>query len=348
MPRRLILLLSVLAALAVVAVVGSGCLRGSLAPLPSAPLPSLEGGPVASKPAGTVRLAAFNVEFLFDGVGNEGQANFPWKGDPAAARVHRDSIARVIRMLDADLLVLPETKNQEVLEMMIEESLSDMGGYRAYLVPGTDFFTGQNVGIIARVPVEAVGRTNERAPVGTTRQTYGVSKNVWARVDLDGVPTTIIGIHLLARPDDPSRKPQREAQARVIRQLVEEEMAAGRAVAVMGDFNDFDPDIPDIGGNTPITDVLATIKGTGGPPEGLLRNVMAEVPQIERYSSFWDRNRNDRIDPGEFSAIDHILLSERLYRGIRHVEYVHAHDPRIVSDHFPIVVTLELTPEVDS
>lgn len=341
MSRRVVFLLIALFALAVFALLAGGCLRDVLAPPPSAPVPSLDGGPVAPPPPGTVRLAAFNVEFLFDGEGDEGQADFPWKGDPAAARAHRDSVARVIRSIDADVLVMPEVENEEVLEMLIRESLADMG-YRPYFVQGTDRFTGQDVGILARVPVEAVGRTDERAPVGTTRQTYGVSKNIWARVDLDGVPATIIGVHFLARPDDPTRKPQREAQAEVIRRLVVQEMAAGRAVAVMGDLNDFDPDVPDIAGSTPISDVLAIVKSAGPGPEDDLHNVMADVPQIKRYTAFWDRNRNGEIDSNEYSAIDHVLLSPRLYRALREVQFVHNHDPRLVSDHFPIVVTLAL------
>ena len=47
-----------------------------------------------------------------------------------------------------------------------------------------------------------------------------------------------------------------------------------------------------------------------------------------------------QFDAGEFSAIDHVLLSPALYRRVVDVRYVHSHDPRTVSDHFPIVVTL--------
>ena len=106
---------------------------------------------------------------------------------------------------------------------------------------------------------------------------------------------------------------------------------------MLGDFNDFDPDIPDRAGSTPITEVLATIKRAGPGPEDDLRNVAAEVQQLDRYTSFYDRNRNQEIDLGELSAIDHILLSPRLYDALQTVDYVHLHDPRTVSDHFPII-----------
>lgn len=286
-----------------------------------------------------VRLATLNAEFLFDGEGNEGQARFDWKGDPEAARAHRDAVGAVIRMLNADLLVLQEVENAEVLEMMRSESLEGMG-YTAHFVPGADTFTGQDVALLARVPVEAVGRTDERAPVGTSGDDYGVSKNMYARLNLAGTPTTLVGVHFLARPDDPGRTPRREAQAEVIRRLVAQEVEAGRAVAVLGDFNDFDGRTPDVAGNAPITDVLEIVKRAGDGTEDDLMSVMPEVPPHERFTSHYDRNRNGIVDDrNELSAIDHVLLSPALYAEVAEVTYVQAHDPAAATDHFPIVVT---------
>ncbi|OZC02882.1 endonuclease/exonuclease/phosphatase family protein [Rubricoccus marinus] len=288
-----------------------------------------------------IRIAAFNGEFLFDGVGDEGDAviSFEWKGDPAKSRAHRDAVARSIRAIDADIVVIPETENVDVLEMMIEESLSDLG-YSAYLVPGQDSFTGQNIGLLSNIPVDEVGRTDVRLPVGVSDQRYGVSKNMWARLTIAGRPVTLIGVHFLARPLDAERAPRRETQAEVIRQLVEAEMAMGREVVVLGDFNDFDDETLDRAGSVPVTDVMARIKRAGPSPDDDLRNAMAEVPQAERFTSLYDRNNNDVIEEGELSAIDHILLSPGLYSRLREVRYAPVHDPREVSDHFPLVVTL--------
>lgn len=337
MPRRLLGFILILFVVSLTVVLVSGCLRRAAQPNDPVVIGQSGGAPQTSG----LRLATFNAEFLFDGFNGEGQANFAWKGDPVLSRAHRDSVARVIRVLDADILMLQEVENQETLEMLIAESLSDMG-YAAYLVDGRDSFTGQDVGLLSRVPIDEIGRTDERASVGTTRQDYGVSKNMWARLDLGGIPTTLIGVHFLARPDDIERKPRREAQAEVIRRLVEQEMAAGRAVAVLGDFNDFDDVVPDRAGSFPITEVLATIRRAGSGPEDDLRNVAADVPQAERYTAYYDRNRNNEIDSGELSSLDHLLLSPRLYRAIRAVDFVQLHDPRTVSDHFPVVATLGL------
>ncbi len=304
---------------------------------PSAPPFAVEAPPVWETDG--TRIATFNGEFLFDGEGDEGEASFPWKGDPVAARAHRQTVGGVIRMLDADVVVIPETENLRALELLIEEALPDLG-YTAVLVDGRDSFTGQDVGLLSRLPIEASGRTDERVPVGVTDETYGVSKNLWARLTIGGQPVTLVGVHFLARPDDLSRRDRREAQAEVVRRLVEREMAQGREVVVLGDLNDVDEATPDRAGSRPITDVLATIKRAGPGPDDDLVNVIRDVPQAQRFTSFYDRDRDDQFDAGEFSAIDHVLLSPGLYRRVRDVRFVHAHDPRETSDHFPIVVTL--------
>lgn len=290
-----------------------------------------------------LRIGTLNGEFLFDGEGDEGEATFDWKGDPAKARAHRDAVARSIRKLDVDILLVPETENLSTLQRMADESLADLG-FTAHLVDGLDDFTGQDVGLLSRVPVQETGRTGVRVPVGVSDRTYGVSKNLWARMDLplgdEMVPVTIIGVHFLARPDDVERRDRREAQAEVIRQLAEQEAAAGRQLIVLGDFNDFDDAVLDRRGSTPITDVMERIKRVGPGDADDLVNVMGDVPQAERYTALYDRNGNDQIDEGELSAIDHVLLSKGLYERVREVRFAPVHDPRRVSDHFPVVVTL--------
>ena len=290
-----------------------------------------------------IRLATLNTEFMFDGEGNEGQASFDHQGDPAKARAHRDRIGEILRMLDADVVMLQEVEDEHTMQLLVDESLADMG-YAVHFVQGADYFTGQDVGLLSRIPVQEVGRTDERAHVGATGDTYGVSKNLYARLMLGDVPTTLIGLHFLARPTDASRTPRREAQAEVIRRLVAQEHEAGRAVAVLGDFNDFDDQTLDLAGSVPITEVLSTIKAAGPGPSDDLRNLIADVPQVERFTAHYDRNDDEEVDPGELSALDHILLSPELYRHVREVVYVQAHDPTTHTDHFPVVVNLDLGP----
>lgn len=333
----------------------SGSTPATGAPTAGAPAP---GTPTASTPPATarpgdvytpeanftyrtdgLRVASFNAEFLFDGEGDEGQADFPWKGNPEAAREHQVRVAEVIRRVNADVLMLIEVENKEVLDALVAGPLAGMG-YTAHFVPGNDRFTGQDMGLLSKLPIDATGRTDERAPVpGSPTETYGVSKNLWARLRIGGFATTIVGVHFLAQPDNAARKPQREAQAEVIRRFVATEQGDGREVIVLGDVNDFDDTILDRRGNRPITSVAALLKAGAAGAENDLRNVMGEVPVAERFSNLYDRNRNEVIEEGELGAIDHVFVSPGLYRRIREVRFVHTHDPRTVTDHFPISVT---------
>ena len=305
-------------------------------PSPPATAP---GDSLAAAPSGHLRLATLNAEFLFDGGGNEGQTSFARSGNPQAARAHLKRVGRLLRRLDADAVMLQEVENEEVLRRLVRGPLKGMG-YRAYFVQGTDHFTGQDVGLLARVFVTATGRTDERARVGRSSDDYGVSKNLYARLRWQGRPITLIGVHFLARPDDRSREDKREAQAEVIRRLVASEQQAGRTPVVLGDFNDFDAAAPDAAASHPITDVLQTVKRAGPGPADDLRSVMPRVPQAQRYTAFYDRDRDDAVDrASELSALDHVLVAPALYEHLRGVRYVHDHDPVQGPDHFPIVAT---------
>ena len=291
-------------------------------------------------------VATFNARFLFDGLDPEGDASFPWKGDSVQAGEHLSDIARLLREVDADIVHVSEVESLEVLEWLVSEIGDD--SYRAFLVPGFDLFTRQNVGVISRVdPVGAPFRTDEwaRSPFGGPAQ--GVSKNYVARFELAGLDFALVGLHLLAFPYDPERAPRRESQAEVIRRLcVREGTERRRFLIVLGDFNDFDSRVPDAAGNTTRTRVLDVIRGVdGGTTRDELENVASTLPPDRRFSAFFDRDR-DGFDDGitERSMTDHILLSSELAPAIELVEVFDEHDPIAgPSDHFPLKVTLDLT-----
>lgn len=287
-----------------------------------------------------LRISVLNTEFMFDGTGDEGSATFDWKGSIPQAREHRDKIGKIIKMLNSDIIVLEEVENENVLRMLINESLQGMG-YAPVFVQGKDTFTGQDMGILTRVQFDETGRIDGQAKVGNTNEQYGVSKNIWARFKIGSLPVTIVGIHFLSQASSTERADKRNAQAEVIRQFVEQESLAGRAVIVTGDFNDYDDIEPDIAGSVPVTKVMETIKkADANNPNDNLINVIKEVPQARRFTGTWDKNRNERIEEGEFTAIDHMLFSPQLYRFIKEVNYVHSHDPFDATDHFPISVCL--------
>eukprot|EP00933_Yihiella_yeosuensis_P026830 TRINITY_DN20843_c0_g1_i2.p1 TRINITY_DN20843_c0_g1~~TRINITY_DN20843_c0_g1_i2.p1 ORF type:complete len:209 (-),score=28.40 TRINITY_DN20843_c0_g1_i2:189-815(-) len=158
----------------------------------------------------------------------------------------------------------------------------------------------------------------------------------------------IIGVHLKAYPTKPDACHQREGQATVIRKLVKSALEAGKHVVVLGDFNDFDPDLRIPQGEKPTSSVLRMIKDVDGDGISELWNVAEAVPYSERYSNWHDKDRDRRYDTSnEKSMIDHILISQSLKPFVESAGILHEHDPTKISDHWPIWVSLNLTSWAD-
>lgn len=123
---------------------------------------------------------------------------------------------------------------------------------------------------------------------------------------------------------------------------------AGYTVIVAGDINDYSAAVPDAVSSKPTSRVLQILTdglpgGASGASAVRLRNVMALVPQAERYTGWWDRDGDDRDDGvagGEFTAIDHVLVPPELWDLITDVTFDHeVRAEARLSDHWPIVVT---------
>ena len=291
-------------------------------------------------------IMTFNAEFLWDGIEpEEGRVNFPWKGSAAEAREHMAGIAELIIASDPDVINLVEVEGLAALKRFADAFLAGRG-YRAYLAKGTDTFTGQDVGLLTRIDPEgmAIERDTRKGRSGDVVKS--VSKNYVARLAVGDLKIGLVGIHYLARPSSQNRRAKRQAQADATLGVAMQLAADGYLPVVLGDFNDFDgaDGVRDHVDNRPITNVMAAIKGMGtAAPADDLVNLLSLVPKEIRYTAFWDRNRNDRVDPpDEFSAIDHILVAPALANLVSLVEIPQAHDPRVVSDHFPVVAHLRL------
>ena len=289
-------------------------------------------------------IMTLNAEFLWDGQSpEEGQVDFAWKGDRQAAEAHMREISEVIRDHNPDVVNLVEVENLDALKTLNRKFLKGMR-YRAYLVNGTDSFTGQDVGLLTRIDPDEMDRYREKGESGSTQKS--VSKNYFAKLTVNGAKIALVGLHFLARPSDESRKEQREAQADAMRDLAVSLAAEGYAVVMLGDYNDYDgnPCCRDHISSTPITEVLAWAKEMD--PDTLLDdlvNAAQYAAQDGRYTAFWDKDGGNDVDfPEELTSIDHVLLSPALAVKVRSVEFPHDYDPREVTDHFPVVVHLQL------
>ncbi len=289
-----------------------------------------------------LKIMTFNAEFLWDGVEpEEGNADFPWKGNQKRAEARMKQIAQVIQKHNPDLVNLVEVENIAALTTLNDKYLSGKG-YQPYLIKGKDTATGQDVALLSKIKPSQIARSDIKGISNGTVK--AVSKNYFALFDYQDYKLAIIGVHFLAQPRSKNRKSSRQAQAYAIRALASNLRDRGYLPIILGDFNDYDGEIKDRNNNQPITNVLARLKnlGTSDPQDDLI-NVLEFIPQSDRYTAYYDPNRDGEIQPDkEYSAIDFILLANELKAKVRQVKIDQSYDPREVSDHFPVIVTLDL------
>jgi len=156
----------------------------------------------------------------------------------------------------------------------------------------------------------------------------------------------LLGLHLKSNPSDVGSNAQRSAETAIAREIVRREIVArGYSPIVLGDINDYDPDVPmaDAGRRTRTT-VLHDLKDYDDAVAGdELVNAAQFIPRVaDRYTSHWDFNENGAADSDDvFTMIDHVLVNRDLVPAITRAFICHAIDLDI-SDHFPVVVDFDL------
>ncbi|MCB2181234.1 MAG: lamin tail domain-containing protein [Desulfobulbaceae bacterium] len=292
-------------------------------------------------------IMTLNAQFLWDGVEpEEGRVDFPWKNSKTEAEEHMSEIANIIIRNNPDIVNLVEVENEEALNALNNGFLNGRG-YVPYFIQGRDSYTGEDVALLTRIDPESgtIARDDRKGKSGEIEKS--VSKNYFAKFDFNGIKVGVIGLHFLAYPNREDRINKREAQADAIRSLAVELHGQGYQIVVLGDFNDYDADelSRDHIDSMPITNVLKNIKEMSSSTfDDNLVNAAQYVPKATRHTAFYDENRNGYVNPpNEFTSIDHVLLSRELAESIESVAIPHNHDPREVTDHFPVVVRLEIS-----
>jgi len=290
----------------------------------------------------------YNVEWLFvdyysasDCPGN----GCSWKNKNDAIK-HIDYISTIIRQLQPDILNLCEIEGCDELSMLSNSTL-----YKPYSVKGKDSSTGQNVGVLTLIdPITNLYRNDDRAnyPISGSTCGYtgepgdsGVSKHYITEYKINGLNIAMIGAHLVAFPTDPARCAQREAQAQILQNIISTFISKKIEVVVMGDFNDFDGEVLDSNNNKPLSSVLDIIKGKKGTSSYELISVAEKIEKSERYTDWWDQNKNCNSTSTEFSMIDHILVTPVLFDKITNAFVYHEYQEycgTFNSDHYPVIV----------
>ena len=312
-----------------------------------------------------MRIMQYNVEWLFTEY--YPPADCPGKGCPwgnsTAAQTHVEYVSQVINKINPDILNLCEIQGCEELNELINY-LDNKNEYKHYVIQGDDTSTGQNVGLITKLDPSSgkLSRINNRgsyplknSKCGYTGQggTTEVSKHYFTEFKFGGMDVVFIGAHLLAMPTDPERCAKREAQASILRSLIESYHVIGHEIIVYGDFNDYDKEILDLNNHEPISRVLDIIKYgfKNDNNENLeitpvhLISSEEKVKKEDRYSLWWDENGDGKVESSEYAMIDYILFSPSIYNMIKDVVVYHGYDEGLDifdSDHYPIFVDLVL------
>jgi len=282
-----------------------------------------------------------------------------------------ERIAAVIESLDPDIISLQEVTSKESVDLLVkilhEKGLTD---YRGYHVDGHDNFMKLDVACISKFePDEIEGErirciwspreepqwretfTYPRDDASLGSSSASIDRNALCFFTIGEAKLGLLGLHLKSNPSDDYSNGRRSAEAEVARRIVQQEIVArGYTPIVVGDFNDYDPDVPDRDeSRSTKTDVLRTIKDFDPEREGYeLTNIASKIKrQADRYTSHWDRNENRADDYYDVKTmLDHILLHQSLLPGVKRVFIDHSQCLE-TSDHFPVVVDLEL-PEDES
>jgi len=202
------------------------------------------------KQPGTIRLAAYNVENLFDDVDDptlQGEYD-DIKMVTKPARLQ--AIADEIRKLDADVLCIEEMESFDCLKWFRDKYLKDMGYQYAYS-EDVGYYRGIEQACLSRYPIsahetfvkadlsamdalrEGEGWAGKKTDQGKKFQRSPLK----VRIDVDGMPMTIYCTHLKAGGKEFDF--QRESEALQIAEFVKADLAADphACVAVVGDFN---------------------------------------------------------------------------------------------------------------
>lgn len=265
-------------------------------------------------------LAAYNAENLFDVFDDPYTEDQDTQVKP---RTEVEAIARVLRQLDADVIAFSEIENRGVLEALVAEMLGDMG-YRYIAVNTTNSGRGINLGVVSRLPIDAVTSYRHRElTLPGEETTWRFARDLMhVRVSLPhGEPMEIFAVHFKSKRDsagDPDSAKWRLAEATEAASIITNVMQQhpDRWVAMLGDFND-----------TPGSPPIDTLLDAG------LIDAHAALPSARRVTYLRQPYR---------STIDYLLVNPPMRQAM--VSATVPTNPALLegSDHAPVIATFRL------
>jgi endonuclease/exonuclease/phosphatase family metal-dependent hydrolase len=318
----------------------------------------------AADDAISLRIVTFNAELLNAPRVSPGTID-KFRFD-TARNAHLERVAAIIETLNPDVFNLVEVTSREAVDSLVAK-LHEKGlvEYRGYHIDSHDNFTAGDVALITKIPPDTIEEQPIRtiyspADDPTWRQNFtfpnreggagngtsSLDRNSLYFITVGGYKLGFLGLHLRSNPQDAYANAKRSAEAEIARRALRSEVVRrGYLPIVLGDLNDYDPDVPDRdAGRGTSTTVLRNLKDFDPErPDAELVNVAERIVRVsDRYTSHWDTNENGAADGDDvLTMIDHILLAKELMPLVTRVFICHTVSLE-TSDHFPVVVDLRL------
>lgn len=311
-----------------------------------------------------LRIVTFNAEQL-NAPGSNVSSIAKFRFDFARRR-QLEATANLIETLNPDVFNLVEVTSKEAVDELVE-ILHEKGmtEYHGYHIDSNDPFTAGDVAVITKYEPDLIDGKPIRtiySPEGdpTWRESFSfqgrggenvnmttsLSRNSLYFITIGGHKLGFVGLHLKSNPSQEYANAKRTAEAALVRREINGEvLKRGYVPIVLGDLNDYDPDVADRDeSRSTKTTVLHDIKDydPDHPGPELVNVAEKIVRQGDRYTEIWDWNENGAVDGDDVSTmLDHILLPQELMPYVKRVFIDHCVSLD-VSDHFPVVVDLSL------
>ncbi len=213
------------------------CRLWGLILLCSVPVPALPD----EKPDRLV-IATWNLEWFYDENRTDNHSDLSRKQSAPNRKDwewKRDGVAGVIARIKPAILALQEVENRRVLQYLVSRLRKQHNlSYRYAFIEGRDSFTEQDVGILYLSGLVEYCRREQSREMYDSQKYYNLSKHLIGRFEwgsgTDKESLMVLTAHFRAGEKNAEI---RRRQARLIRHWIEPELAAGRNVVVLGDFN---------------------------------------------------------------------------------------------------------------
>lgn len=321
-------------------------------------LASLSRTASADPPPEQVVICSWNVEWLFDNYDGDNYAELA-KKMTAPSREDWDwklaGVEKVVREIKPTILGLQEIENQRVLFYLNQRFKNDADfKYRIAFIEGSDYFTEQDVGLMALSGLTSFSRREMSKEEFADKKHMSVTKHIFATFEwgtgADRERVTLCNMHLRARGDAANL---RIRQGALVRTWVNELIKKGENVILMGDLNS-----DEFATETTAEGDIGVIRGLNTPEkDDDLFDTLVELKDKERHTHL-NGQQYDRIllskslvddDPNRkdlsFKSVairrDLVIRGKEQDKDHMDIYWTIPPEERDTSDHYPLVVTLD-------